>query len=131
MQRSLNIVYRNGIISTINKPTRVTRKVITGTDHILTNSFNDFKTAIFKSEISDHFPMFMISSSMKQTNTTKNTVIYKKVFDTKSIELFKQKLYETSWDDIEVSQNHNDTYKSFLNKFSDLCNAYFPKKQIK
>ena len=24
---------------------------------------------------------------------------------TESIELFKQKLYETNWDDIEVSQN--------------------------
>ena len=39
----------------------------------------------------------MIPSSMKQTNNTKNTVIFKRVFDTESIELFKQKLYETNW----------------------------------
>ena len=47
----------------------------------------------------------MIPSSMKQTNNTKNTVIFKRVFDTESIELFKQKLYETRWDDTDVSRN--------------------------
>ena len=124
------------MIPTINKPTRVTRKTTTAIDHILTNSFTDtvFKTAIFKSDISDHFPIcFIIPSSMKQINNTKNTVIFKRVFDTESIELFKQKLYETNWDDIEVSQNPDEAYKSFLSKFFDLYNTYFPKKtdQIK
>ena len=54
----------------------------------------------------DHFPIcFIVPSSMKQTNNTKNTLIFKRAFDTESIEeLFKQKLYETSWNDIEVSQ---------------------------
>ena len=111
VQRFLNIVYRNGMIPTINKPTRVTRKTATAIDHILTNSFTDtvFKTAIFKSDISDHFPIcFIIPSSMKQTNNTTNTVIFKRVFDTESTELFKQKSYETNWDDIKVSQNTNE-----------------------
>ena len=91
----------------------------TAIDHILTNSFTDtaFKTAIFKSDISDHFPIIfqsfsclMIPCSIKQTNNTKNTVIFKRVFDTESIELFKQKLYETNWDDIKVSQNPDEAY---------------------
>ena len=68
---------------------------------------------------------------MKQTNNTKNTVIIKRVFDTESIKLFKQKLYETSRDDIEVSQNPDEAYKNFVNKFSDLYDTYFRKKQIK
>ena len=104
------------MIPTINKPTRVTRKTTTAIDHILTNSFTDtvFKTAIFKSDISDHFPIcFIIPSSMKQINNTKNTVIFKRVFDTESIELFKQKLYETNWDDIEVSKTPMKRIKVF------------------
>ena len=68
---------------------------------------------------------------MKQTNNTKDTVIIKRVFDTESIKLFKQKLYETSRDDIEVSQNSDEAYKNFVNKFSDLYDTYFRKKQIK
>ena len=101
------------MIPTINKPTRVTRKTTTAIDHILTNSFTDtvFKTAIFKSDISDHFPIcFIIPSSMKQTNNTKNTFIFKRVFDTESIELFKHKLYETNWDDSEVSENPDEVF---------------------
>ena len=47
------------MITTINKPTRVTKKTATEIDHILTNSFveNTFKTAIIKSAVSDHFPI--------------------------------------------------------------------------
>ena len=107
------------MIPTINKPTRVTRKTTTAIDHILTSSFNDtvFKTAIFKSDISDHFPMsFMIPSSMKQTNNTRSINIFKRVFDTESVKLFKQKLYETSCYDSEACQNPEEAYKSSLNK---------------
>ena len=67
MQRFLNIVYRNCMIPIINKSTRVTRKTTTPIDHILRNSFTDtvFKTANFKSDFSDHFPIcFMIPYSM-------------------------------------------------------------------
>ena len=106
----------------------------TAINHILTNSFTEtvFKFVIFKSDISDHFPIcFMIPSSMKQTNNTRNTVIFTVVFDTKSIGFFKQKLYERSCDDIEASRNPDDVCTSFLNRFSDLSNTYFPKKQIK
>ena len=63
VQRFLIVVYRNGMIPTINKPTRVTRKTITVMGHILTNCFTDtgFKTTVIKSDISDHFPTcFMI-----------------------------------------------------------------------
>ena len=62
------------MIPTINKPTRVRRKTSTAIDHILTNSFTDTvsKTAIFESDMSDHFPIrFIIPSSMKQTNNKK------------------------------------------------------------
>ena len=47
------------MIPTINKPTRVTKKTATAIDHIITNSFveNTFKTAIIKTDVSDHFPI--------------------------------------------------------------------------
>ena len=46
----LNIIYGNGMIPTIKKPTRVTRTTATAIDHILTISFIDrnFKAAILK-----------------------------------------------------------------------------------
>ena len=91
------------MIPTINKPNRVTRKTATAIDHILTNSFVDtvFKTVIFKSDISDHFPIcFLSQNSLPKQNNKENMFIYKRTYNTESIELFKQKLHETKWDEI-------------------------------
>ena len=76
VQDFLNLIYQNGTTPTINKPTRVTKKSVTAIDHIITNSFveNTFKTAIIKSDVSDHFPVCIFIPS---TNLfTKNDVIY-------------------------------------------------------
>ena len=47
------------MIPVINKPTRLIRKTAAVIDQIISNCFNDtnFKTAIFKSDISDNFPI--------------------------------------------------------------------------
>ena len=63
------------MITTIHKPTRLTKKTATAIDGIITNSFveNTFKTAIIKSDVSDHFPICIFIPS---TNLfTKNDVI--------------------------------------------------------
>ena len=100
-------------------------------DHVLTNFFTDvFKTVISKSDIYDHFSIsVMILSSTKQTNNTKNTFMCRKAFDTESIELFKQKLYKTSWDDIEVSQNPMKFIKVFWINFLTYTTLIFLKNR--
>ena len=62
VQDFLNLIYQNNLITKINKPTRFTMKTATAIDHILTNSFvdTDFKSAIFKTDISDHFPVCLL-----------------------------------------------------------------------
>ena len=39
VQDFLNLVYQNGVILTINRPTEVTWKAATAVDHILTKTF--------------------------------------------------------------------------------------------
>ena len=126
----LNIIYRNSMIPTINKPTRVTRKTATAIDHILTNCFIDgtFKTAIFKSDISDHFPICFIIPSMK-TKIKKRHLFSIKGTDAKHA--FQNELYETNWKDIETFTDPNEAYKAFLEKFLILYDKYFPKQKIK
>ena len=69
------------MISTINKPTR---KTATAIDHILTNHFVNvnFKTTIFKTDISDHFPVSIIISSKKKPVENKYTCVYKRLLQT-------------------------------------------------
>ena len=72
----MNLIYQNGMIPTINKHTRVAKKTATAIDHIISKSFveNSFKTAIIKSDVSDHFPVCIFFPS---TNLSiKNDVIY-------------------------------------------------------
>ena len=70
--------YKNNVIPIINKPTKITKKTATAIEHIITNCFVDtnFKTSIFKSDISDHFSIcfcFFLSSMMHEN---KNEVKY-------------------------------------------------------
>ena len=69
-------------------------KAATAIDHYLTNSFvdTDFKSAISKTDISDHFPVCLLlplPSIAKSENET--TFTYKGTFSSDSIEMFKQK----------------------------------------
>ena len=54
----------------INKLTRVSKRSMTCIDHIYTNSFinQDLTTGIIKTDISDHFPVFVIDKNMSSTN---------------------------------------------------------------
>ena len=97
----LNLLYKNGMIPTINKPTRVTRKTATAIDHILTNQFINvnFKTASFKTDVSDHFPVCFIISL---TEKLENKHVYKRVITDEATKPFSQALYESDWVKVEI-----------------------------
>ena len=54
-----NLVFQNGFLPLIQRPTRVTRTSATAIDHILTNTVleNKIQPGIIKTDISDYFPM--------------------------------------------------------------------------
>ena len=80
------------MITATNKPTRVTRKSARAIDHILTYCFTKTlsKIAIFKSDISDHFPICFLVPPSSTQRENKTTFIYKIIFNTESIESFKK-----------------------------------------
>ena len=129
----MNIIYRNGMIPAMNKPTRVTGTTATAIDHILTDSFIDrnSKTAIFKSDISDHFPICFITPSTKPKIENKTAVNFKRIFNFEAINTFKKDLQKTNWKDIEAFTDSNEAYKSFLERFLLLYEKYFPVRKIK
>ena len=62
-------MFRYDMIPLTNKPTRATRHSSNATDHITTNSvksYNDFKLAIIKTDLSGHFPIVFQLTPMKQ-----------------------------------------------------------------
>ena len=59
-------------------------------DHILNNSLvdTDFKSAIFKTDISDHFSNCLFLLSPKVTSESETTFIYKRILNTLAFEMF-------------------------------------------
>ena len=68
-----------------------------GTYHAVTFTDAVFKTPIFKGDVS-------YQTSAKQANEIENIVIYKRIFDTESVDFLKQKLYKTSVDVINFTK---------------------------
>ena len=78
----LNTAFQNLLIPMINKPTRVSTSNATIIDHILTNSFldQDGFTGIVKTDISDHFPIFLISNE-KISENARTVTIQKRIIN--------------------------------------------------
>ena len=112
------------MIPTINKPTRVTSYTAIVIDNIITNSIfdNDFENAIIKTNVYDHFPI-IFTIKLKTVSSPKNHVdqfIYKHDFNENLLNLFKQNLFETSWDSLKNIADPNESYHKFLKIFSSL-----------
>ena len=61
-----NLLFQKYFIPLISKPTKISKTNAT-IDHINTNNFLeiDIKTGILKYDISDHFPVFLISKTTR------------------------------------------------------------------
>ena len=92
VQDFLNLMFRYNMIPLTNKPTRVTKHSANAIDHIITNSVighNDFKSAIIKTDLSDHFPIVF---TIKTNETTQRPVVkstYKRSYCEKNIDNLK------------------------------------------
>ena len=92
------------MIPTINKPAKVTKTTTTTTDidHVLTNYFvkNFLKTAIFKTDIYDHFPIYFLFPSHVISNLKETNYLYYRKLIAEPADKFKHSLRETNWDKV-------------------------------
>ena len=97
-------MFEFNMIPTINKPTRVTKYTATAIDNIITNCIinSDFKSAIVKTDLSDHFPIILINELMRVSTPTDDVenCAYKRDFTENAFNYFKQALFETAWDSV-------------------------------
>ena len=121
------------MVPTINKPTKVTRKTAAAINHILTNHFIDvnFKTAIFKTDISDHFPVSIIISLKEILVENKYFYVCKRLITDDAVERFNQALYESDWVEIETCDNPSECYKLFFKKLLTIYESFCSRKKIK
>ena len=130
----LNLLFQKNFISVINEPTRVSRSNATIIDHINTNHFlnNYMHSGIITADISDHFPIFLISKYLMLDSSNEPILITKREINDKSIAYFKTLLSIVDWKHVLNENSPNNAYNEFLKKIlGGLCNEAFPKQKIK
>ena len=129
----MNLMFRFGMIPTINKPTRVTRHIATTIDHVFTNTIMDnieINTANVKTDISDHFSTIFATKNKIDVEIPEQYIFKRNISD-RSIDKFKQKLRNIDWNNIKILHNFNDAYSKFFEIFLSLYNECFPKIKFK
>jgi len=127
----LDIMYSYSFIPLITKPTRVTHDSATIIDNVFTNDINACNTntmGIFYTDITDHFPIFVILDQTVHNNIKRS--ITKRCINTHSINNFKHMLNETNWESVLHNNDAQNAYTMFVNKITELYNQAFPVKTI-
>lgn len=130
-----DMLFKYNIYPLINKPTRITKSSATAIDNIFLNHFleTSFETGIFKTDISDHFPIYIKINNLNINSTTysKKINIKKRNLSTVNTHNFSQNLYKERWNEVYVCQNTNEAYNAFINKFLNIFNETIPYEIIK
>lgn len=130
VQNFFNSVFQNGFIPLINKPTRVTRSSATAIDHIITNDFTNttIKTGIIKTDISDHFPIFITSQTTHLHNCSEKIKITKRLINDEYISYYNNLLYCVDWSLVLENNNADKAYEIFLQTFQQQYDQAFPEQ---
>ena len=125
----INTLLQHNLVPTINKPTRITTNTITLIDNIITNDIINNLTGVIKSDVSDHFPNFLICQ--KNLETFKNeTIISKRFIDKKSIKKFCDSLKTMNWELVTETNHAEHSYHVFKEIFTRCYDKNFPKKEV-
>ena len=129
IKKFLNLTFEYGLVTVINKPTRVTKNIATAIDHIIANSllYRTICTRIIKLDISDQFPIFLIAETEKKLTPEGKVQITKRLINNKTKEKFRNALQEMTWDDVISSKQTDFVYEISLNKFTSLYDKVFEK----
>ena len=88
-------------------------------------------SGIITADISDHFPIFLISKDLLLDSNNEPIHITKREIKDKCIAYFKTLLSIVDWKHVLNENSPNNTYNEFLRIFLDLYNEAFLKQKIK
>ena len=124
----INTSLAHSFIPKVDKPTRITHNTATIIDNIITNSTDIHSaTGILVTDISDHFPIFHITSHQNSQHTIPFT--QKRDFCEHNISIFNNKLQEETWESTLNSSDPDIAYNNFINMYTKHYNTSFPLKR--
>ena len=85
LQNYLSLIYQSSFIPAISKSTRITRQTSAILDHINLFVNSNFKTIIFKTAISDYFPICFLHQHLDPKKKKKLHILPKNVINNSAI----------------------------------------------
>ena len=131
----LDIMYSNGFIPLINRPTRVTSETATIIDHIYSNDLNVTRMTvqgILVTDITDHYPIFHFSQPFGYSQPNKDdTVFYTRRMNISNIKLFKFLASQSNWTELLNKPKCNDAFDAFYTIIKSCYYQAFPLINLK
>ena len=90
---------------------------------------NRIHKPLFKTERSDHLPVFMIHKRIKEKQNTFYSI--KRKFSSQNKNRFKDLMAQVDWTILYDNQYTNSAFEVFHNKITEIYNEAFPKIKIK
>ena len=122
----INQMFSSTFYPLISKPTRITNFSATLIDNIFVNNLDEcHKCGILFTDLSDHLPVFQITSSLKKGNDT-HCDIRHRLINNKTVDRLRQDLEIEDWNDIYIITDPQEAYNYFYSKMFKLCEKNIP-----
>jgi hypothetical protein len=120
VSRYLDTMYSYGFVAGINEPTRVTNQTSSCLDHMFFRHFNtsNIKTAILKTEITDHFAILSEILFDNNEPTVTQPTKYENSFT--DYKLLKSMITNQSWEGVFQATDTNESTNKFFQILSNL-----------
>lgn len=126
----LDLMFSFSYMPLISKPTRINSGTLL--DNIFHNDLAcnlDLTQGILYTDITDHFPVFVIVQSDISEND--KISVTKRIFNSTNITTFQNLMHETNWTNMLSSEDMQTAFSSFLEKIQSLYDSAFPLKTFK
>ena len=127
-----DVMFSNGFIPLITRPTRVTQSTATLIDNIFTNQLVEVCNAslqgILLTDISDHYPVFYVNNMLKKEIVT--ATISRWNFCIKNKNKFSQAMSTVDWGDVFSASDTQTAFTVFYRKLVKIHAFCFPLETI-
>ena len=128
----LDLIYSNGYIPLINRPTRVTNETATLLDHILTNNFIDksMYQGVLLTDITDHYPVFSITHDNSLLQEDDGYITFRNMKQ-ENYDKFLHCISGVDWTTITENESCEQAFGIFHEKIKTCYNHSFPVQKVK
>jgi hypothetical protein len=127
VNKYIELLFANGFLQTVTRPTRITLNTATCIDHIITNKIcNTYDITLVSSKISDHFPVIYTRDVAGPGTGTDPPAMASRNMSSNNLNKFKLTLGGLGWGGVLASAAAQPAYDNFSETFLPLFDLHFP-----